>query len=500
MSGTPSLTAAVRSVLRQAIDAYKDTGEAVTLRGLADRLDAPLRVAIAGKVKAGKSTLLNALVGEEIAPTDEGECTQVVTWYRDGRSPCVTLHPHRGDPRRLVVRRAGGALALDLEGTPASATERLVVDWPSQRLRTMTLIDTPGIGSCSHDVSARTHTFLAPDETPAAADAVLYLMRHLYATDIRFLESFQDNGQGRATPVNAIAVLSRADEIGAGRIDALFSAKRIAKRYRADPQVRRLCQTVVPVAGLLAQAGTTLREAEYAALATLAHGERGDVEALLLSADRFAHAEAPLGREERAALLARLGLFGIRLSTTLIRRGVEGAGALAAELVRRSGLDELRQVLSTQFAERRDLLKARATLLALEQLLRTRPRAGIEPIMSEAERILAGAHEFAELRLLGTLRAGVLSLRQDELAEAERLLGGAGTGQAARLGLDPSAPLAEWRAAALDARDRWQRRAESPLTTRPTADACRIVVRSCEGLLAALTADTTSERANQAAE
>ena len=38
-----------------------------------ERLEGPLRVAIAGRVKAGKSTLLNALVGERLAPTDAGE-------------------------------------------------------------------------------------------------------------------------------------------------------------------------------------------------------------------------------------------------------------------------------------------------------------------------------------------------------------------------------------------------------------------------------------------
>ncbi|MGH9208430.1 MAG: dynamin family protein, partial [Acidimicrobiales bacterium] len=88
---TPSISTAVRAVLRRAVEAYRDSPATATrLRDQIDRLDEPLRVAVAGKVKAGKSTLLNALVGEQIAPTDAGECTQVVTWYRDATSPRVT--------------------------------------------------------------------------------------------------------------------------------------------------------------------------------------------------------------------------------------------------------------------------------------------------------------------------------------------------------------------------------------------------------------------------
>ena len=36
------------------------------------------------------------------------------------------------------------------------------------------------------------------------ADAVVYLMRHLHAGDVRFLESFHDRDVARATPVNTI--------------------------------------------------------------------------------------------------------------------------------------------------------------------------------------------------------------------------------------------------------------------------------------------------------
>ena len=75
-----------RAALAQAIDVYRGTEYHGRLTALRDRLDEPLRVAVAGRVKAGKSTLLNALVGERLAPTDAGECTRVVTWYQDGHT------------------------------------------------------------------------------------------------------------------------------------------------------------------------------------------------------------------------------------------------------------------------------------------------------------------------------------------------------------------------------------------------------------------------------
>ena len=78
-------------------------------------------------------------------------------------------------------------------------------------------------------------------------------MRHLHAGDLEFLRAFHDAEVSRPNPVNAIGVLSRADEIGVGRIDSMASARRIATRLATDANVRRVVQTVVPVAGLLAE-------------------------------------------------------------------------------------------------------------------------------------------------------------------------------------------------------------------------------------------------------
>ncbi len=492
----------VRGVLRRAVDVYRDQPQtAQRLRHQLDRLDEPLRVAIAGKVKAGKSTLLNALVGELIAPTDAGECTRVVTWYCAGHSPKIVMDPKEGPPAPLPVNRRDGALIIDMQGAPVEALNRLVVHWPSPSLRDTTLIDTPGIASMSTGTSRRTVSFLAPeDDSPTEADAVIYLMRHLHATDAEFLESFRDRRVGRASSVNTVAVLSRADEIGAGRVDAMFSAKTIAQRYRKDPTLRGLCQGVVPVAGLLAQTGRTLRQAEFDALAALSRRPREEVDRLLLSTDRFLRASSAAsdadavtqpgeGPEGRSRLLARFGLFGLRLSTTLIRQGTDSPAALADELVRRSGLDELRELLNTQFTERRDLLKARSALLALTAVLQEDTRADTEKLVGEVERILAGAHEFAELRLLSVLRSGAIMLPKPELDEAERLLGGSGGAAAVRLGRPPGCGTGELRQAALEALGRWRRRGENPLSSRAVADACRVVVRSCEGMVARLTGE-----------
>jgi hypothetical protein len=468
---------------------YRDNPTtAARLRDQLDRLDEPLRVAIAGKVKAGKSTLLNALVGEQIAPTDAGECTRVVTWYRDAASPRVTLMPRTGAPRQLPLTRTDGRLEFDLRGSAPDDVERLLVDWPSRSLRTTTLIDTPGIASLSTHISARSVALLAPDDQPSDADAVIYLMRHLHASDVRFLESFYDSGGAPAAVVNTVAVLSRADEIGAGRLDAMVSARQVARRYRGEPKVRQLCQTVVAVTGLLAQTARTLRQAEFSALSELATSSRSELDSLLISADRFTATDAHAGvsAQTRSALVERFGMFGLRLATTLIRQGYHEPAKLAEELVRRSGLDELRTVLATQFTERRDVLKARSALLLVDRIVREQPRPDAHLVASDVERILAGAHEFRELRLLAELRAPDVTLPPEARSEAERLLGAHGTTTPNRLGMEPDTDPAQLREAVIAALARWQRRAESPLSDRVTSDRARVVVRSCEGMLARL--------------
>ncbi|WP_109210413.1 MULTISPECIES: dynamin family protein [Microbacterium] len=479
---TEPALADARRVAREALALYGDDPAAEVIAAYDERLQGPLRIALAGMVKAGKSTLLNALLGEELAATDAGECTRVVTRYHRADTPAVTLHPNDGPPRRLRFRRENGRTIIDLDTTTADEVAWIDVGWPSENLRSLILIDTPGIASLSADVSARAHAFLTQPSSPSAADAVIYLMRHLHASDRGFLEAFRDVSVGGSLTVNAVAVLSRADEIGSARIDSLVSAGQVAQRYADDTELRSLVLDVIPVAGLLAETARTLREEEFRALDQIAALERGVRERLLVSADRFARLAdvVSLGQPARRALLARFGLFGIRLSAALIRGGSTTSTALAQGLIGQSGLNALQVFVRDHFRDRAGTLKVYGVLPGLEELLKERPRPGSAALLAEIERILATTHSLRELAALSRVRSGAYELPAERIAEAERIIGARGDLAGVRVGLDQFADDSAVRDRAELLLTQWRALAESPLTERTTVGLCHVVIRSLE--------------------
>ena len=185
----------------------------------------------------------------------------------------------------------------------------------------------------------------------------------------------------------------------------------------------------------------------------------------------------------RAALLERFGMFGIRISIAVLRAGISDAVALADELLERSGLIALRDVIDQQFAQRSDLLKAHTALVSLRRFVAVNPIYASRRIQSDIDPLLADTHAFEELRLLSQLRSRPTTLTDDEMVSLRRMIGATGTDAASRLGLGPLAPDDGPRAA-FAATQRWRRRAEHPLNDPFTTRACRAAVRSAEALVA----------------
>ncbi|MGZ3140974.1 hypothetical protein ACVDFE_03000 [Lentzea chajnantorensis] len=459
-----TLDRVVWSMLQEASAVYRDSPRATGwLRSQVERYTEPVRIAVTGRPGIGKSTVVNALVGDEFAPLDS------FVWYRGGAQARAHVFAGPGRPHEVAV--TGRNHRRHVEVGQFDRPDRVVVEWPSRSLRDVVLIDTPASA--------------APEQVLGDADALLYLMRHVQDDDLKFLQAANDHPIARTAAVHTVAVLARADEIGAGRIDALSSAKQIARRYRRDVAVQPLCQNVVSVAGLLAVAGRTLREDEFAALRALSALGREELEDHLLSADRFVGEVFPVPMEPavRQALLGRFGIFGVRLVTALIRQGFDTQVKLTGQLVQRSGLGELRDSIAVHFTERREILKARSALLALDVLFRVEPRPAARKLMADLERVVASAHDFRELRLVAALQSGRTRLPAEVQAEAMRLVGAEGTNSLARLGFDYDADPHEQREALLDALVRWQARAADVHAPNDQRRAAQVVVRSCEGLL-----------------
>ena len=481
----------VRAILGGTIQAYRNDPAYRhrpdvhnELERIGYRLNQPIRIALAGTLKAGKSTLVNALVGEDIAPTDATEATRIVTWFRHGPIPKVTAN-HRGGRRSNVPIARDGGLTFDFASLDPEDVADLDVEWPAAELIDATIIDTPGTSSLSRDVSERTLRLLVPEDGVPRVDAVVFLLRTLNAADIALLKQIGELVGGSAGTLGVIGVASRADEIGAGRIDAMLSARDVAKRFTNEMDKTGICQAVVPVSGLLALTARTLRQSEFVALEKLAGVDAAELTKAMLSVDRFVREDSslPVDAATRAALLERFGMFGIRISIAVLRAGVGDSVALADELLERSGLVALRDVIDQQFAQRSDLLKAHTALLSLRQFVQKNPIYATRYILADIDPLLADTHAFEELRLLSQLRSRPTTLNEDEMASLRRIIGGSGTDAASRLGLQPEAPYDGPRAA-FAAAQRWRRRADHPLNDPFTTRACRAAVRSAEALVA----------------
>ncbi|ASU77151.1 isoniazid inducible protein IniC [Actinopolyspora erythraea] len=480
---TTALLGQARELLLRTMTFYRDDPRtAGWLRARLERLSEPLRMAVTGRVKSGKSTLINALVGAEIAPSDPEERTQVNTVFRYAPEPSITVHTPHGGQQRMSVGELDPATIRDLQRWRPDEVARLVIESPSPGLQAITLIETPGVASTAVRETGRS----ALAQILSEADAVLYLTRQPQQTDVQFLESVHELRVARRAPINTILALSRADEVATGDADSVEAAGRVANAYRDDPKIRSFVQYVLPVAGLLAQGGTTLGQAEFEALSGLARLPREQLDELLLSADRFAGSRVPesVDAGTRRELLRRFGLFGLNRALTILGQGGVDHGRLRRNLLAESRIGELQEAVHLQFVERQEALRARSVLLAVDMALRANPRQGSRQLRGELDRLLANAHEWDELRVLSGLWSGQLSLPTRLRAEAERLLGAHGDAAPARLGLAAQASAREVAERAGDAARRWRVLAADPLRDREHREAVWTVLRSCERLLA----------------
>ena len=440
------------------------------VRQIRERLGEPMRVAIAGRLKAGKSTLVNALIGRRVAPTAVGECTRVVTRFRYGPADRVD-----------VVSRDGARSSLPLDddgmipqrlGVPASRVAYVDVTLTSEKLRDLTVVDTPGLASTDAVVSARARQAVGTSTAPfdadidadsvsevAAAEAVVYVFTQaVRADDVRALEAFRDaSARLASSPINAFGVFGKVDTLVGGAGDPWPVAGPLAQR-QAELLARTVCD-VAPVVGLLAETAEAgrLTAADAVALRHLAELPVDQLRLLLASADLFRSRPAPVGAAQRERLLNLLDLYGIGFAVAQYAADPRlPTGELVLRLAAASGLPRLRHTLEQTFRWRADAIKAGWALARLERLAgHARDRADRETLRDAVERLLRDP-AYHRLRLLDAAQrvaTGAVPLPVEWEQELTRLATSDDPRWILRL---PHAGADELAAAATAAANRWR--------------------------------------------
>ncbi|GAB1692147.1 dynamin family protein [Krasilnikovia sp. M28-CT-15] len=402
-----------------------------------DGLAEPLRLAVVGRVKAGKSTLVNALVGRRIAPTGVGECTRTVTWYRYGAPERAELELRDGSRRDLPLR--GGRMPDQL-GVPPERVARIVVHLQAAALREQTVIDTPGLATLTSENEDATRAAVlgadaAPDDAEQVsryaagqAEAVLFVFRESERKDeLEFLDQFRAaTGELGASAINAVGVLSQADQFaGTDPFDV------------ADGQATRLAvaraahvSAVVAASGLLAEAARTgrLSESDARLLAGIA-----DLSEQRL---RLRHSLPLPGGTDPAELERLYRVLGVHGLHQGRHRCGGGVHQLVQWLESVSGIARVEDLVRSRLLSRAHALKAMRALRVLTHAAnRTGADTGAALGLIEQARLDPALHPVRELRALRSLvaEAPASPLR----AELERV--SADTTDPARTGLPATA-------------------------------------------------------------
>jgi hypothetical protein len=481
------------------------------LSGLADAIAAareqlgePMRVAIAGRIKAGKSTMTNAMLGEMLVATGREELTFNVNRLRFGEERSLVVHYKDGlsEPRSLLELESLTRRREEHQELLASI-EHIEVFYPNELLRSFNLIDTPGVESFFGQDSQNTLEFLnlSPGDVNARseresrdADALLWLFtRSLSTSDEALVAEFTGPTLGNASPINTIGALTQVDRFWKDEQDPLQAGERVCRRLYSEPQVARHFYRLQPVCGKIGLAAQTLTGHEAETLGVLAGVADDVLRQALETTRRFTERGLPgadVPAEDRRAVLDRLDQYGVLLACRILRKANGDAGDLERELLRHSGVGELRELVISHFGRRASQIKLMTALRRVRRATFQQRRQAtghdrglIDEVARTFEALEEAEHGFAELGVLQQFYAGNLRFEGDNATELLRVAGEFGVTLEERLGLERGAPLTAVIEQAEQRARRWRTLCNDFGLDRKTLRAARVLARSYDRIL-----------------
>lgn len=380
---------------------------------LVETLDRPLLVTVMGEFNSGKSTFVNALLGEEVAPMGITPTTATINILRYGRERAGRVLYRDGKSRNVAWEKVP-QLLRGLDSAEASRIRLVEVLFPLEVLLRVNVVDTPGLNSIlpEHEQVAR--------EFIAQADAVIWLFTVDQAgkhTERDALLSIRNAGKkilGVLNKIDRLGPLSLSEETAVQRSTAADAAPKSAGETESTPATQT-------VAAASAEAIHDQAQTALAALLDHLHSPETGLADLLEVIVPFSGRDALFGRRNQdAALLQKANLPA--LEQALEERFFARAQALKGEAVRsrlRQLLDKAQKKAETLLAEHRtEELDQAVRLIHADSLLFLR-----DFLPGERKRLIADsgqAHKVAAQETLWFVRPKRWPFGEHQAAVADR--------------------------------------------------------------------------------
>ncbi|PSM49881.1 GTP-binding protein [Chroococcidiopsis sp. CCALA 051] len=149
-----------------------------TLHSLKERISTDtFKILVIGEFKRGKSTFINALLGQEILPAHATPCTGIINSIQWGDSPKAFLHLHAQDslerqPKEISINDIEEYVEIktEIDENYINPAEEVKIFWPLELCRKgVEIIDSPGLNE--HNIREK----IAMDYLPIV-DAVIFVL------------------------------------------------------------------------------------------------------------------------------------------------------------------------------------------------------------------------------------------------------------------------------------------------------------------------------------
>lgn len=181
-------------------------------------LHEPLKIVVLGEVKAGKSTLVNSLIGKKVSYTNVVEATAAILEIKYNNQEKISINRIDGNNIELMSLNELDNLIDENKNNQEffSKINKISIQTNIDRLKEITLVDTPGLNTVTNENERRTEDYIAN------ADVILWILNshHLGQSDVvDKIEEVLDYGK----PI--ICVLNRIDEINCDSYDLIEYVK-----------------------------------------------------------------------------------------------------------------------------------------------------------------------------------------------------------------------------------------------------------------------------------